>query len=133
MPPKNILIVDDDPTIRGLCASVLDSHGFHSIVAVNGREGTDVYRERHAEICLVLSDISMPIMNGIEMVRNIVRMQSRAKVILMSDQRMAGILPDDVKKYCGVIDKPFTAEQLLECVRRCLKYDEDQRLSSTAV
>ena len=132
MSPKKILIVEDDPIVRDLCAVVLTSNGFDSILATNGMEGVEVYRKRHKDICLVISDISMPIMNGIEMVEKIVQMHARTKVILMSAHSIVGI-PDELRTRCCLIEKPFTAERLLDVVSNCLRYDEDQRLSSVAV
>jgi DNA-binding NtrC family response regulator len=133
MSPKKILIVEDDPIVRDLCAVVLTSNGFDSILATNGMEGVEVYRKRHKDICLVISDISMPVMNGIEMVQKIVQMHPRTKVVLMSAYSIVGILPDELRKLCTLIEKPFTAERLLNVVNNCLRYDEDQRLSSVAV
>jgi len=129
VPPKKILIVEDDPIVRDICAAVLNSHGFQSIVATNGMEGVEVYRARHEEICLVLSDISMPIMNGIEMAKHIFGMHARAKVILMSAYSATDILPDELL-LCSLVEKPFTAERLLQVVNKSLQYDEDQRLSA---
>ena len=112
--------------MRNLCVEVLQSHGFNSIVASNGREGIHLYRTRHEEISLVLSDIAMPIMSGIEMVQNIFRMHSRARVILMSSFAADHMVNDTVKRACSVIEKPFTPDRLVEAVTQCLGANGDR-------
>ena len=126
MSEKKILVVEDQAVMRHLCVDVLQRHGFDAIVATNGREGIQLYRERHEEISLVLSDIVMPLMNGIEMVQNILDMHSQAKVILMSSFTVAHIITGTLKRVCTVIEKPFTSDQLVEAVTRCLQAAGDQ-------
>jgi DNA-binding NtrC family response regulator len=55
-------------------------------------------------------------MNGIEMVQNILEMHAQAKVILMSRFTVAHMVTDTLKRACTVIEKPFTAERLIEAV-----------------
>ena len=118
MQKTKILIVEDEPTVLNICVAVLRHNGFDPIVAVNGIEGLETYRERHEEICLVISDISMPLMGGIEMVRNIFEVDSHSNIILMSGYNFCDVVPDDLKRLCSVIGKPFTAGRLIEAVRK---------------
>jgi DNA-binding NtrC family response regulator len=104
---------------------VLRSQGFDSIVATNGVDGLQAYRERHEEICLVLSDISMPRMDGVELARNLFNMHSHANIILMSGAHLCNLVPDEVRKLCSVLEKPFTPGHLLLAVKKCLKYDDE--------
>jgi DNA-binding NtrC family response regulator len=120
-----ILIVEDEPEVRDICAAILRSNGFGVIVAVNGLEGLEAYQQRHEEICLVLSDISMPLMGGVEMTRKLFEMYSHVNVILMSGYGLSDILHDDLKRLCSVIDKPFTVGRLLGAVKECLEYDAE--------
>ena len=120
---KLILIVDDEPIVQQVCSAVLRSHGFEPVVEENGTRGLDTYRERHQEICLVLSDVAMPFMGGIEMTRKMFEIYSHANVILMSGANLSDIIPDDLRRLCSVIEKPFTPARLIEAVRKCLNYD----------
>ncbi len=129
MPKTKILVVEDETSIRDLCAVILNSSGYESIVATNGKEGLEVYQARHDEICLVLSDITMPVLDGVEMTRKILEMDSQANVILMSGYILTELIPDEVRTHCSVIEKPFTAGRLLEAVQKCLKYDAEQHPS----
>ena len=130
MPKNKILIVEDEPVIRDLCAKIMGSHGFESIVAVNGVEGLAVYQQRHEEICLILSDVTMPLMGGIELTRKLFEMDCHPNVILMSGYSLSDIVPDEVRRLCCVINKPFSASRLLEAVRKCLKYDSEHHSSA---
>jgi len=123
MPGKLILIVDDEPTVQRVCSLVLLNYGFEPIVEENGRAGLETYRERHQEICLVLSDISMPFMGGVEMAWKMFEVYSRANVMLMPGANLRDMIPDDVRRLCSVIEKPFTAARLIEAVKKCLAYD----------
>ncbi|MDP9170058.1 MAG: response regulator [Acidobacteriota bacterium] len=117
--------MDDEPIVQKVCAMVLRNSGFEPIVAATGTEGLEIYRERHEEICLVLSDVAMPGMDGIEMTRKMFEVYSRANVILMSGANLSSVIPEDVRRLCSMIEKPFMPAQLLEAVRKCLKYDAE--------
>jgi DNA-binding NtrC family response regulator len=129
---KKILLVDDEPLVSSICETVLRRHNFEPIVAGNGAEGLAIYRARHEEICLVLSDVSMPEMGGLEMVRRILETHAYANVILMSGYNPEHIVPADLRGVCSVIGKPFRAAGLIEAVKKCLKYDEDRELRESA-
>ena len=124
MPKRKILLVDDEPIVQIICAATLLKGGFEPIVAENGFDGLEAYRQNHEEICLILSGVTMPVMDGNEMVRQIFKVHSNANVIMMSGRDLSDSVPDDVRRLCSVVEKPFTPEKLIEAVRRCLKYDE---------
>src|SRR5947209_20397798 len=82
---KNIvLVVDDEPIILRLCSVVIAENGFRPVVAENGAAGLEVFIQLRDEICLVLADVIMPAVNGIEMAESILHIDSRAKILLMS-------------------------------------------------
>jgi DNA-binding NtrC family response regulator len=116
-----ILVVEDDPTVQALCRAALSRVGFDAIIRSNGREGLETYMEKHAEIALILSDITMPLMNGIEMIRNIFSEHSHVNVIMMSGHGVSHLIPADLNRICAVLLKPFTHAQLVQTVNKCLK------------
>ena len=65
MSKKAVLIVDDSLTVRQQVSLTLKSAGYQIVEACDGREGVDALRA-HAEIAMVLCDINMPRMNGLE-------------------------------------------------------------------
>lgn len=68
---KGVLIVDDEEEIRELLEYNLTQHGFTCFLASNGSEGLDVLAKRKNEINLVLLDVMMPVMDGIEVCETI--------------------------------------------------------------
>lgn len=116
---KTILLVEDDPSVREICQDLLQSHGFEAILATNGMEGLNTYHERAAEIDLILSDIAMPIMDGLQMVQHIFK-TAHPKVIIMSSHHPAVLPPADTLGLCTFLIKPFAPLTLLEAVEKCL-------------
>lgn len=118
--PNAILVVDDDPLIRSICQKVVESNGFTSVLAENGEQGLSLFRDRHDGIALVLSDISMPVMNGIDLAHAIFEIKPHSNVILMTGYTT--LVPEDLQKLCAVLYKPFTPRQLIDAIKKCLDY-----------
>ena len=125
MQKTKVLVVDDEPSIRNVCSVILRKNGFDPLLATDGLEGLSTFEERHEEICLVLSDIVMPRMDGIEMARMLFVRYDHPNIIMMSGHHMSKLLPEDLKRLCSIIQKPFTANGLVEAVRKCLHYQEE--------
>ncbi len=126
--PK-ILVVEDDPLVQELCKAVLSREGFEPITASNGIEGLETYRAKQEEISLILSDIIMPHMSGLEMVRRIFSNPCQASVIIMSGTPLSDMVPAEAARICAVLQKPFTNAQLLQTVNRCLRPGRGPNLS----
>jgi two-component system cell cycle sensor histidine kinase/response regulator CckA len=122
---KKILIVDDEPMVRDLCVAALTRHQFDTITSADGLDAFSTYQARREEIWLIISDIKMPRMDGIELVRNVFDFYPQANVILMSGYGIEELAPTELARLCSVLEKPFSASQLVEAVRKCLKDDEE--------
>ena len=117
-----ILIIDDEETIRVLLRSALQAEGYEVAEAVNGREGLERYRDRPAD--LVITDILMPELNGLDMLLELTREFLHAKVIAISGAGEEKNLLD-VAKLLGArqtFQKPFSMPQLLSAVRYELQH-----------
>ncbi len=132
MPPKKILVVDDQQVVYAVCSTVLQRHGFDPIVAVNGVEGLEAYEKFHHEICLTLLDVSMPVMNGIEVARCLFAKYRHVNVILMTGYSPDDLVPEDVRRLCSVLQKPFTPGTLMDAVHKCLNYEDDRSAATNA-
>jgi CheY-like chemotaxis protein len=64
-----ILIVDDDPRMRGLVGTLLDRQGYDTVFAADGKEALELYEK--GKFTAILSDYQMPIMDGYEFCKNI--------------------------------------------------------------
>ena len=117
-----ILIIDDEEIVRVLLRSVLEEAGYEVAEAANGREGLELYRQR--PIHLVITDILMPEMNGLDMLLELTREFLYAKVIAISGVGgERNVL--DVAKLLGArqtFKKPFSMSDLLSAVRYELEH-----------
>jgi CheY-like chemotaxis protein len=103
-----VLVVDDEDVVRNVAARILGSFGFDVILAHDGREGVARFRERHAEISVVLMDLTMPAMDGVDAFREIRALNAQVPVLLMSGYNEQ----DAVTRFAG--RGPFTVEMLRE-------------------
>jgi diguanylate cyclase (GGDEF)-like protein len=79
---ETILIIEDEADILALLSSLLESEGYHIITACNGRDGLDKFQEHSPD--LILADVRMPIMDGIEVLREVKTMELDTEVIIMT-------------------------------------------------
>jgi two-component system response regulator (stage 0 sporulation protein F) len=117
MTRATILIIDDEAPIRALLRFALEAVGYEVTEAANGRQGLDLYRRRPTDV--IITDIAMPELNGVDMLLELTRQFLYAKVIAISgaggEQNVL-----DVAKLLGAqqtFQKPFSVPQLLQAVR----------------
>ncbi len=117
----SILIVDDEETVRAVCARMVESFGFKAILAVDGAEGVERFREHRADISAVLMDLTMPHVDGEEAFRQIRAMDPKAHVLLMSGfNEQDAINRFTGKGLAGFLQKPFKPDQLRAKLRQLL-------------
>ncbi len=119
---RTILVVDDERTIRDSMRAVLEAQNFRVLTAAQGESGLAVYRAQRAEIQLVITDIMMPVMTGVEMIRQIRAADPTIKIIAMSGLNEEAHGPELAEQ--GVTDlllKPFDGPELLKRVQRRLR------------
>ena len=118
----SILIIDDEEIIRALLRTVLEAAGYEVTEAPNGRIGLELYRQHPRD--LVITDILMPELNGLDMLLELTREFLRAKVIAISGAgEEKNVL--DVAKLLGArqtFQKPFSMSKLLGAVRYELEH-----------
>ena len=113
-----ILVVDDEPTVRSVTARILREDGY---AIVEARDGLEALALMDQEVpSLVVSDIIMPRLTGVELVERISVAHPGIPVVLMSGYGLADLAEHGVAAPCAVLSKPFTPNTLLDTVRRCL-------------
>ena len=122
MTMATILIIDDEESVRALLRFALEAAGYEVTEAANGRQGLELYRQRPTD--LVIVDMLMPVMNGLDMLLDLTREFLHAKLIAISgaggEQNVL-----DVAKLLGArqtFQKPFSVPQLLRAVRYELEH-----------
>jgi two-component system, cell cycle response regulator CpdR len=117
-----ILVVEDDESVRAFTARALAADGHSVEVAEDGEEGLARFRAARAGFDLVLSDIRMPLMDGIEMARGIAAMSPETPILLMTgyaEQRERAAELDGV--IVGVVEKPFSLPLIRDRVGGALR------------
>jgi DNA-binding NtrC family response regulator len=119
-PQHSVLVVDDEPVVRRFTTRVLTSEGYRVHEARDGVEARDFLHQSTATVHVVVSDIVMPRMNGVELLEVLSRSHPRLPVILMSGYGPADLAQRGIPAPCAVLAKPFPPERLIAEVRRCI-------------
>ena len=117
--PAVILVVDDEAPVRDFLALVLEDLGHRVVAAINGQHALTIAAEEHPD--LVISDVMMPLMGGIELTRRLKAGEAGDRampVILMSS---AGRAVADSAEADAFIDKPFDLEAMEKLVARWVR------------
>jgi DNA-binding NtrC family response regulator len=116
-----VLVVDDEPLVRWFAARVLRDEGFGVHEAGDGAEALELIGAGIAHLEVVLSDIVMPRMSGVQLMQSLSTSRPDLPVILMSGYGMAQLTELGIASPCGVLAKPFSPEALVAEVRRCIR------------
>jgi CheY-like chemotaxis protein len=120
-----ILIIEDDELLRTVLASALEFAGHTVVQAGNGQEGVDLFRATSAD--LVLTDIVMPVQEGVETIMALRRVSRTVKIIAMSGGVANSKLYLNIAGRIGakrILAKPFTPQHLIEVVSQVLAEDD---------
>ena len=110
-----VLVVDDEKGIRVLLSEVLVHRGFEVSLARDGQESLEKLEKNHFD--LVITDINMPRLDGVSMLKNMRKAGREEKIIIMtgnpSDQRL---MDEDMPQVVTRLSKPFGMEAFLNVV-----------------
>jgi len=116
-----VLVVDDESNVREVAAKTLRRHGYRVELAEDGAEAVSVYARRQDEIDVVLTDMSMPVMDGPATIIALKRIDPDVKIIassgLAGNGNVAKVAHQNVTEF---IPKPYTAAALLHALARVL-------------
>ncbi len=118
---KSILAVDDSTSMRQMVNFTLKSAGYEVTEAADGQKALDIAKSRSFD--LVLSDVNMPIMDGITLIRNLRTLADFKFTPILMLTTEAGLEKKKEGKEAGAtgwIVKPFNPEMLLKIVKRVL-------------
>jgi PAS domain S-box-containing protein len=116
-----VLVVDDEAAIRTMMELALRSHGYQVLAAADGQAAKTLFAAHVAEVRLVVTDMMMPGLSGIETVRALRRIGPQVAVVAMSgDRGHRGELEKLGPPKIHLLSKPFTIDNLLTLVREAL-------------
>ena len=111
----HILLVEDEPAVKGLFAQALRREGYTVHEARNGVEALEVEKGiDHVDV--LVTDVVMPYMKGPELARQLRAKQEDLKVIFVSGY----VAPGDLGPHQALLQKPFVRQQLIEKVKEVL-------------
>jgi CheY-like chemotaxis protein len=115
--PFRVLVVDDDSGMRSLVARVLERAGWLVVDAGDGAQALEILERGKVDIDLVLTDVSMPMLDGLELGRRIAGMTPPRPVLYMSSELPDALAPEGAdRKAPAFLLKPFSIETLVTAV-----------------
>jgi CheY-like chemotaxis protein len=115
---ETILVIDDEASILTITSQTLQAFGYRVLTAMDGADGVAVYAEHKNKIAVVITDMMMPIMEGPNVIRAMIRINPAVKIIAASGLNANGSLAkatgSGVKHFLA---KPYTAGTLLRIMR----------------
>jgi two-component system, cell cycle sensor histidine kinase and response regulator CckA len=114
---KQILIAEDEPGVRSLLQLLLKRWGYRTLVAQNGKEALNVAADHPGDIDLLLSDVTMPEMDGPELAEKLTKKRPAIKVILMSGFSHMHVV---VQRGWRFVQKPFKPADIKETIEEVL-------------
>ena len=123
-PAESILVVDDDPEVLALAVDILEMARYTVLSAADPRHALRLVRTHAEPIHLLLTDVVMPLMNGLQLAAEVRALRPEVKILLMSAYRTKEIEEYRTRLAPGglFLDKPFTVSALEGAVRAVLEY-----------
>jgi len=115
-----ILLVEDEPAVRTLVKNILQDSGYQVLEASHGIEALQKFRTLVEPPDLILTDVVMPQMSGVELIRQVRQYQANIKVLYMSGYSDHPALKHDVLTGTAFLQKPFSPWGLTDAVRQVL-------------
>jgi DNA-binding NtrC family response regulator len=116
----HVLVVDDETAVRRFAARVLLREGYRVFEAEDGVEALEMLQNGAMGVKVVVSDVVMPRLNGVELMQALADSRPDLPVLLMSGYATGALTDLGIAVPCGIVPKPFTADRLIAEVQRCL-------------
>ena len=113
----SVLIVDDDANFCNSLSKILAMKGYETLLADSGSHALELVKEKTVDI--VLMDIKMPVMNGVETYKKLKTIKPNLRVIMMTAFSVDDLIKDAVKEgVYAVVRKPFDAETIINMIEK---------------
>lgn len=121
MGTETVLVVEDEPVVRRLAVLSLRAQGYTVIEASDGVEALEIAERIEPELDLVVSDVIMPGISGLELVKRLAVVAPGVRRLLVSGHAESTVLPAGLADVgSSFLPKPFTPERLARKVREVL-------------
>lgn len=121
-----ILLVDDEPMVLEMGADVLESLGYRVLQASDGLEAVDIFSTHQHEIALVITDIVMPKLGGMETAERIRQIQPDVKIIFSTGYDPDSTLTKNIlANHEIILSKPYHINDLKTAITKALDHEQD--------
>jgi PAS domain S-box-containing protein len=118
---ETVLVIDDEASILTITSQTLQAFGYGVLTAADGAEALAIYAQRKDEIAVVLTDMMMPILDGLGTIRALLRINPKIKIVAASGlNAKSGVVEATGGSVKHILTKPYTAGTLLKTVRAIL-------------
>ncbi len=125
--PFRILLVDDEEVAHKSIGAFLQDLGYKVLIAENGKQALDIFQKEDG-IGLVISDVKMPVMDGMELLKSICNQERRVPVILISAYGDANFASQAVRQgACEYLEKPVNLEKLIASIKKIQDESGEER------
>ena len=111
------MLVDDEQALRNVGAALLKSMGFTALTAQDGREALEIFSERGREIDVIMLDLIMPVMGGIDTYHELRKTDMTIPIVICSGygvESVAHVINND--QHAGFVHKPYKPEELRDVI-----------------
>jgi len=116
-----ILIAEDEAVVRNLVRLMLSREGYATLTANDGQEAIEICEMFKDPIHLLLTDVKMPRMNGLQLAERVRERRPETKIMIMSAETADTIFKENTPD--AFLRKPFIPPTLLKCIQRVLTTD----------
>ncbi|MBI5188329.1 MAG: response regulator [Nitrospirae bacterium] len=125
---ETILIVEDDDTLRTLCATTPNRLGYNVLSARDGEEALEIYRNEAKKIDLIISDMVMPKKSGMEVFNELKAINPDIKFIIVTGYGICEQIEHIPAEMNAVITKPYEIHKMAHLIREILDKEGSRKL-----
>lgn len=112
-----VLVIDDEEMVEEMIEAIVEDHGCAHVSFNNPAEALRYYEENSWKITLMITDLTMPFLSGPDLIRNVLQINPRLSVILVTGYPNEQIPADIPPLVHRILSKPFMKSELLDAVR----------------
>jgi len=125
-----VLLVEDDSNLGNLLKEYLEAKGFSTVLAVNGKQGYDVFSKDKFNICIL--DVMMPIKDGYTLAKEIRALDASVPIVFLTAKSMKEDAIEGFKVGADdYINKPFSMEELLLRIKAIIRRTENKNVKNS--
>jgi len=124
---ETILVVDDEPGVLELVKIILTRHGYRILEAESGPKALEICERRDVTVDLLLTDVMMPGMSGLELVRRLKSLHQGLPVVYMTGGTLEDLVEGELDPQIPCVRKPFDPLSLAATMRNALEAGRHKR------